>query len=100
MGNLQKQPIEKQFTNINEAVWEERADERGGTWRALHLGGEHLGVRVELIKPGEGSSIHHFHTMEEEHVIILDGTATLFLGADEIAVKAGDHFWQRSRAPH
>ena len=86
--------MQKRLTNLNEAAaWEERPDERGGVWRAVHLGGEHLGVRVEKLQPGEASSIHHFHSMEEEHVLILDGSATLLLGADEVAVKAGDHCW-------
>lgn len=81
------------FVNINGADWEERTNPRGETWRFIDLSGKRLGVRVEEMQPGETSSVHHFHTLEEEHVLVLEGSATLILGADRHALKAGDHVW-------
>lgn len=76
--------------NIYEAEWEQRDTPRG-VWRYLDISGDHLGLRIETLEQGDTSSIHHYHTLEEEHVIILEGTATLVLGADEHAVRRGDH---------
>jgi len=66
--------------NIYNASWTEEKTSRGDTWKYLDLSGEHLGVRIEELKPGDSSSIHHFHTAEEEHILILEGSATLHLG--------------------
>ena len=62
-----------------------------GEWRYLDLSGERLGVRLEELAPGETSSVHHYHTNEEEHVILLQGSATLHLGDASHALAAGDH---------
>ena len=72
--------------------WVEEQTARG-TWKYRDLSGERLGVRIEVIMPGETSSEHHFHTAEEEHVIALEGCATLVLGADCLELNAGDHVW-------
>ena len=76
------------FKNINESAWEER-----GSWRFLDLSGERLGMRLEETPPGGTSSIHHYHTLEEEHVIVVEGEATLILGSEEHPVTKGDHCW-------
>ena len=81
------------FTNINDSEFEETALQRGGTWRRLDLSGEHLGVRIEELAPGGTSSFHHYHSLEEEHVLVLSGTATLHLGSDEHDLREGDHVW-------
>lgn len=83
----------KTISNINEAVWEEGENSRGETWKSIDLSGERLGVRIEEIRPGGTSSVHHFHTLEEEHVLVLEGSATLTLGSERHALKAGDHVW-------
>ena len=79
--------------NILTAAFAERVSDRGGRWLELDLSGEHLGVRIEDLAPGGSSSKHHFHSLEEEHVLVLRGTATLVVGSEEIAVREGDHFW-------
>jgi len=79
--------------NIYNASWTEEKTSRGDTWKYLDLSGEHLGVRIEELKPGDTSSIHHFHTAEEEHILILEGSATLHLGSESISLRPGDHFW-------
>ncbi len=79
--------------NIYESKWEEKSTPRGETWKYLDISGEHLGLRLEELAPGDTSSIHHYHTLEEEHVIALDGDATLVLGSEEHSLKRGDHVW-------
>jgi uncharacterized cupin superfamily protein len=79
--------------NIHEAKFEEVVNSRGERWRSLDLSGEHIGVRIEDLSPGDSSSVHHYHTLEEEHVLALEGTATLILGSQELAIRAGDHVW-------
>ena len=81
------------FTNIHTAEWTEGLDRRGERWKSIDLSGEHLGVRIEELPPGGASSVHHFHTLEEEHVIMLEGSAVLVLGDEEHALGAGDHVW-------
>ncbi|MEM7003486.1 MAG: cupin domain-containing protein, partial [Pseudomonadota bacterium] len=81
-------PPEKK--NLHTSSWQEERFEHG-VWSYLDLSGEHLGVRVEKLIPGDVSSLHHYHTMEEEHVIALGGSATLCYGDDELLLEAGDH---------
>lgn len=80
-----------EITNIETAQWREDTSARGGTWRYIDLSGDHLGVRIEELAPGEHSSYHHYHTTEEEHLLVIAGAATLCLGDDRVALKAGDH---------
>ena len=84
--------MSNQITNIYDASMETRQSARGeADWRCLDLSGEHLGVRIEELPPGSNSSYHHYHTAEEEHVLVLSGTATLHLGDEAIAISKGDH---------
>jgi uncharacterized cupin superfamily protein len=85
--------MSKKFENIDEAVWAEGKDSTNHLWRHIDLSGEHLGVRIEEISPGGSSSVHHYHTLEEEHVIMLEGAATLVLGTEEHILREGDHLW-------
>jgi len=80
------------ISNINEG-WKEDEPTRGGTWKYRDLSGERLGVRIEELAPGGTSSEHHFHTAEEEHVIALEGSATLVLGTEHHTLDVGDHVW-------
>ncbi len=66
---------------------------RGEEWRYLDISGDHLGARIEELAPGDKSSVHHYHSAEEEHVLVLDGSATLYLGGESSELVAGDHVW-------
>lgn len=83
----------RKLINIYEADWVEGEGSGDASWRFVDLSGDHLGVRVEEISPRGTSSTHHYHSQEEEHVLVLDGTATLFWGSQKIPLKAGDHVW-------
>lgn len=79
-------------TNIHTAPYREENTSRDGqTFKYLDLSGTHLGVRVEELAPGATSSYHHYHTAEEEHIIMLTGEATLHLGDEALTVQEGDH---------
>jgi uncharacterized cupin superfamily protein len=78
------------ISNINELEYEE-LESQGLPFRTLDLSGVNLGVHIEEIPPGAKSSRHHYHSLEEEHVLVLAGSATLHLGSDEHELKTGDH---------
>ena len=51
----------------------------------------HVGVGIEELPPGKQSCPFHFHMLEEEHILVLDGECTLRLGEERIRFKAGDY---------
>jgi len=61
-----------------------------------------IGIAVEELAPGKQSCPFHFHMIEEEHVIALEGEATLRLGDERYTIKAGDYvgFPAGQRAGH
>ena len=89
------------ISNIDDD-WKEEQNLRGETWRFRDLSGEQLGARIEELSPGGTSSEHHFHTSEEEHVIVLEGFATLILGDEQHELNPGDHVWFKAgeETPH
>ena len=65
-------------------------------------GGSQVGVGIDVLKPGQYSNRFHFHLREEEHVFILKGSATLFLGERKYIMKERDYccFPAGQRAGH
>jgi uncharacterized cupin superfamily protein len=61
-----------------------------------------IGVSYEELPPGKQSCPFHYHMLEEEHIIALEGEATLRLGEERYAIKAGDYvgFPAGQRAGH
>lgn len=94
-NDLGAKHVDIRKTNINAAEYTEEAPSArdGATGRTLDLSGAHLGVRIEEADAGGTSSYHHFHTAEEEHVLVLKGTGTLHLGDEHIDLAEGDHVW-------
>ena len=45
------------ITNIHTSPFVDTPTQRGGLWRHLDLGGDHLGVRIEVLLPGGTSSV-------------------------------------------
>ena len=83
---------DERVTRTAEATWQHE------TYRDLDcafvdLSGDKLGARLEEIPPGQASSYHHFHTAEEEHVLVLAGSGELVRGTKRITIDAGDHVW-------
>ncbi len=51
----------------------------------------HVAVQLEEVPPGAQSAPAHFHTREEEHLLVLEGTCTLRLGGERHPLRAGDY---------
>ncbi len=87
--------MNNRLTNINTAQYEEGESTRKeeASFRFLDLSGQHIGVRIEETPAGATTSHHHYHTAEEEHVLVLEGVATLHLGNEDIEITQGDHIW-------
>ena len=64
--------------------------------------GRKIGVAYEELPPGKQSCPFHYHMLEEEHIIALEGEATLRLGDERYPIKAGDYvgFPAGQRAGH
>lgn len=54
-------------------------------------GGSHVGVSMEVLAPGRQTYPAHYHMLEEEHLLILDGSATLRLGERTFEMSAGHY---------
>jgi uncharacterized cupin superfamily protein len=50
-----------------------------------------IGLSYEELPPGKQSCPFHYHLLEEEHIVALEGEATLRLGAERYTLKAGDY---------
>jgi uncharacterized cupin superfamily protein len=61
-----------------------------------------IGIAYEELPPGKQSCPFHYHMLEEEHIIALEGEATLRLGEERYTIKAGDYvgFPAGQRAGH
>ncbi|MEO8305688.1 MAG: cupin domain-containing protein [Betaproteobacteria bacterium] len=49
-----------------------------------------LGASIDTVAPGMRSCPYHFHHAQEEMFIVLDGTGTLRVAGELIALRAGD----------
>lgn len=88
--------------------WEEwtQGEKFGSRYRHLTkaaVGREYrVGVSIEELPPGKQSCPFHWHMKEEEHILALEGRATLRLGEERIELRAGDYvcFPARQEAGH
>jgi uncharacterized cupin superfamily protein len=65
-------------------------------------GGARIGVSYEELPPKKQSVPFHYHLMEEEHIVALEGECTLRLGDERYTLKAGEYvgFPAGQRAGH
>jgi uncharacterized cupin superfamily protein len=88
-----EQPITKPFA-VEAVPWEEWSEGARFGGRVRHLtrfgGGSRVGVLIEELPPGKQSAPAHYHLLEEEHMLVLEGRATLRLGDKTYEVSAGD----------
>lgn len=80
--------------NVDEVEAREQA--RGGfCTRARRLGpeagGRALGCSYHEIPPGKTAFPFHFHSAFEEAIYVLEGEASMRIGKDTIALRAGDY---------
>ena len=64
--------------------------------------GDRIGMAVEELPPGKQACPAHYHMDEEEHVVILEGELTLFLGEARYTMRKDDHakFPAGQEVPH
>jgi uncharacterized cupin superfamily protein len=81
----------------DQVAWEEtRVGTRFGG-RAKHLtyaavgSGYRVGLLIESPAPGMRLAPLHYHMLEEEHALILEGQVTLLLGDERYEMKPGDY---------
>ena len=92
--NQPKPPI-----SSKDVAWNEEGPGSGTRFggRSKHLTyaavGEdyHVGMLIESPAPGQRLCPLHYHMLEEEHALILDGQVTLLLGDEPHELKAGDY---------
>ena len=53
--------------------------------------GRKIGIAYEELPPGKQSAPFHYHVLEEEHIVAMEGEATLRLGEARYRIKAGDY---------
>jgi uncharacterized cupin superfamily protein len=55
-----------------------------------HFGLTNFGVNLTQLAPGAASALLHSHSLEDELVYIISGTALLVIGSEEYTLQAGD----------
>jgi uncharacterized cupin superfamily protein len=59
-----------------------------------------IGVAIEELLPGNQNNPAHFHTVEEEHVLILAGSLTVRVGKEFHVMTVGDYIRFPAGSPH
>ena len=86
--------MKKNIVNIKNIDWisEEHGDfAYQGKWLAEAAGSEKLGASLYKLMPGKKCFPYHFHHGNEEAVYILQGTGTLRMNNEMIAIGEGDY---------
>lgn len=87
-------PITVPFS-VEDVPWEEwhQGERFGSHTRQIgrYGGGSRVGVVMEELAPRKQSCPAHYHLLEEEHLLILEGQATLRMGEQTYEVSAGDY---------
>jgi uncharacterized cupin superfamily protein len=83
----------------HEVHWIDEGPDRGSVFggRSKHLTSAavgqdyHVGMLIESPAPGRRLWPRHYHMLEEEHALVLEGEVTLLLGEERFALRAGDY---------
>ena len=51
---------------------------------------KNMGASIDIVPPGKRSCPYHFHYVEEEMFIVLDGEGTLRVAGEMLPIRAGD----------
>ena len=85
-----KSPI--QAADVAVRVWYAGTDREVHTRALCDVGGRSkVGVGLLALPPGSHTKPAHYHTMEEEHLYVLEGAATLHLGTETHRLMAGSY---------
>ena len=93
--NVKAEPPAAPF-NVDAVAWTEWSEgvRFGGRVRVLsdtRKTSTRIGVAIEELPPGKQSCPFHYHMVEEEHMLMLEGELVLRLGEARHAMKAGDY---------
>ena len=81
--------------SISAVPWEEFTRGSRFGMRYQHLssfgGGTQISISNEILEPGRQAKPTHYHMVEEEHVLVLEGALTLRLGEKTHLMKAADY---------
>jgi uncharacterized cupin superfamily protein len=71
----------------------ERGERFGISFRHLSSfgGGSQISVSMEVLEPGKQANQFHYHLLEEEHVLVIEGSLTLRLGMQTHVLSAGHY---------
>jgi len=88
--------------SIDEVPWNKLPGSTRFRLLGRYGGGSQVGVGIDVLRPGQYSNRFHFHLREEEHILILKGSATLFLGEGKYLMRERDYccFPAGQRAGH
>jgi uncharacterized cupin superfamily protein len=79
--------------HISRVPWEEFFKGERFGMRYQHLstfgGGSQISVSMEVLPPGKQANQAHYHLLEEEHVFVLEGTLTVYLGEKSFELSTG-----------
>lgn len=80
---------------IDKVPWDEysHGESFGTRYRQLgeYGGCQHVGVAIEELAPGKQAYPNHYHHLEEEQLMMLEGTATLRMGDETYTLAAGSY---------
>jgi uncharacterized cupin superfamily protein len=92
------EPVEpKPPISSNTVAWEQSGEGTKFGGRAMHLtyaavGPDYrVGMLIEEPAPGRRLAPLHYHMLEEEHALVLEGQATLWLGDEQYDMRPGDY---------
>jgi uncharacterized cupin superfamily protein len=81
--------------DIKDVPWQEanRGDRFGMKFQVLSefAGGKQITVCMEILPPGKQANQKHYHLLEEEHVMVLEGSMTVLLGDRAHEISAGQY---------
>src|SRR3954471_6350438 len=82
------------MANVYEPVWDDESDREGFAYRDCWLGeqagSERLGASLYEIEPGQATFPYHWHTANEEVLLVLEGTVTVRLPGEAREAGAGE----------
>jgi len=91
---LTEEGITKPFM-IKDVPWDgyEHGQSFGSRYQQLgeYGGSKHIGVCMEELAPGKQACPNHYHHLEEEQMMLLEGSLTLRLGEQTYLMTAGSY---------
>lgn len=84
----------------NSAVWQQNRPGERFSIRVAAAESDGIYSLVEIVSgPGDGTPMH-VHLSEDEHAIVLEGTATIALGEDVLELRSGSSMTLPKGIPH